>query len=413
MITRDEADRLRDQLLAVLAEDAHNTQRLLARLESMTHETGIGAHAALLLILTHQAFDESEARRHWGAILAHREQLSTALGRDAGVRVAILDYFMNINRHLVQPTLIDLEMLETSEKPGSEDKLTGLQTDRMLRNAVQAELRRARRYRQKAALVLFDLDDFAEVNARLGRLVGDRLLRETAILLSNNSRDIDLAARPGDDQFAVLLPETDRNGAMLVAERFRREVDEFFSRREGGGKPIRLTVSAGVACYPDDAASPETLLEYVGRALYQAKALGKNVVQAYQPERRRYLRFELEPGRFEVEVLNPPDRSRGRPRNLSRNGILFTSPEALEVGEEIEIRLVDSAGEAATGSLRIRGWVVRLEELPEPQVPPLTTDTVDDRFEVGVAFDLDWDESTDDLLDFLERVQSQQGDQRS
>ena len=303
-------------------------------------------------------------------------------------------------------------MLEASETPSSEDKLTGLQTDRMLRNAVQTELRRARRYRQKAALVLFDLDNFADVNARLGRLVGDRLLRETAILLSNNSRDIDLAARPGDDEFAVLLPEADRNGAVLVAERFRREVDEFFSRREGAGKPIGLTVSAGVACYPDDASSPETLLENVAMALYQAKALGKNVVHAYQPERRRYLRFDLEPGRFEVEVLSPPDRRLGRTRNLSRNGILFTSPEALDVGEEIEIRLLDSAGEAATRSLRIRGLVVRLEELPEPQTPPLTTDTVDDRYEVGVAYDLDGGASTDDLFDFLQQ-QSRQGGQRS
>ena len=69
--------------------------------------------------------------------------------------------------------------------------------------------------------------------------------------------------------------------------------------------------------------------------------MGKNAVQLFHPERRRYLRFELEPGRFEVEVLAPPNHAPGRLCNLSRNGILFASPEALQVGEEIEIRVAD------------------------------------------------------------------------
>lgn len=84
MITREEAEGLRDRLLAVLEEDAHNTQRLVARLDAIGRESGVGAHAALLLILTHLSFEEEEARRHWEAILRHREELSTALARDAG-----------------------------------------------------------------------------------------------------------------------------------------------------------------------------------------------------------------------------------------------------------------------------------------------------------------------------------------
>ena len=106
-------------------------------------------------------------------------------------------------------------------------------------------------------------------------LVGDRLLREVAILLNNNVRDIDVAARLGEDEMALLLPETDRNAALSVAERFRQEMEEFFATRESGGKPVNLTVSAGVACYPDDAATPEALLERAAQALYQAKAMGR------------------------------------------------------------------------------------------------------------------------------------------
>ena len=91
MITRDEAERLREDLLKVLDEDAHNAQRLLGRLESISRESGIGAHAALLLILTHLGFDEETARRHWARILDHRTEMVRSLGRDAGIRVAVLE----------------------------------------------------------------------------------------------------------------------------------------------------------------------------------------------------------------------------------------------------------------------------------------------------------------------------------
>jgi diguanylate cyclase (GGDEF)-like protein len=377
MITREEADRLRGELLAVLEEDATNAQRLAARLDSITEESGVGAHAALLLILTHLPFEDNEARTHWQSILAHRDEMSRRLGRDAGVRVAALDYFMNVNRKLVEPTLIDLEMRESPRSNGATDPMTGLVGDRRFRAALQAELRRARRYRQEAAVVVVDVDDFAAINERFGELVADRLLRELAILLNNNVRDIDLAARLGEDELALLLPETGRNAALSVAERFRVEAESYFATRESGGQAVGLTVSAGVACYPHDAATPEALLERAAQALYLAKAEGRNRVDLFHPERRRYMRFELDPERFELEVLAPVDRSPGRIRNYSRNGVLFSSPEPLEVGETVEIRVIDTECPPDEEPPRIRGRVVRLEELPDG----------DWRYEIGLALD--------------------------
>jgi diguanylate cyclase (GGDEF)-like protein len=242
------------------------------------------------------------------------------------------DYFVNVNRRLAQPVLIDLEMFEAGPRAASVDSLTGLATDRAFRGALQGELRRAKRYGLTVPVVLFDLDDFARVNREFGQLVGDRLLREVGILLHNKIRDIDLAARPGEYEMALILPETDRNGALLVAERFRWEVESHFARREAGGRPDGLTISAGVACYPEDARAPEALLDRAAQALYRAKAQGKNSVQAFEPERRRFLRFDLDPTRVEVEVLAPRDLGRAVPRNLCRSGIVFGSPEPLEVG---------------------------------------------------------------------------------
>lgn len=407
MITRAEAERLREQLLAVLAEDVRNTELLLSRLDSIMKETGIGAHAALLLILTHLAFEDGEARRHWEAVLEHRQRISEALRRDVGVRVAVLDYFLNVNRRLVRPTLIELEMYEA---PYPVDPLTGLASDRMFRAAVQNETRRAKRYRQRVSVALFDLDDFSGVNEAVGELVADRLLKEAAIVLHNKVRDIDVVARPGEDELAVVLPETDRNGALLAAERFRREVESHFSYREAAGRRVHLTVSGGVASYPEDAGTPETLLEHAARALYQAKASGKNTIHVYHAERRRFLRVDLWAGHFEVEVLSPRKMSAGHARNLSPNGIVFTSFEALNVGEEIEIRVVSATGDAVSRSPRLRGRVVRLEELPDvsPQPAGAATpqDPLPDRFEIGMALDLDSGQGEQNLMEFLEKART-------
>jgi diguanylate cyclase (GGDEF)-like protein len=394
VITREEAAHLKDQLLQLLAEDTRNTERLLARLDAISKESGIGAHAALLLILTQLAFDEADGRAHWEAILAHRHALSLALGRDTGLRVAVLDYFMNVNKRLVSPTLIDVAMEEAAPRADA-DPLTGLAGDRAFRIALQGELRRARRYGHAVAIAIFDLDRFGEVNARVGRLVADRLLREAAMLLGNKIRDIDAAARPGEDELAVLLPQTDRNGAFLVAERFRREVESHFRRRDAGGHPADLTVSGGVAAYPDDGMDAEALVARAAQALYQAKGSGKNSVLVHSPERRRYLRFDLHTRRCEIEVLAPRDAGAGSMRNLSRNGLLFASPEPLEVGEDVEIRLECGGVVAPSRVLTIRGRVVRLEEVPSGD---------DDRFEVGVAFDLDGGKGEQDLLEFLEHA---------
>lgn len=393
-MSADRTKTLREELLAILAEDAHNTKRLSDRLDSLGCETGIGAHAALLLILTHKNFPDDEAQLHWTMIVERQQEMSAALSREVGVRVAALDYFVNVNRQLVQPALIDVELLESSLQSANLDPLTGLASERTFRTAVSNELRRSRRYTLDAAVVRFDLDDFAALNDQLGALIADRVLREAAMLLNNKVRDIDLVARCRSDELVLLLPETDRNGALLVAERCRAAIDEFFRNEFASRPPTNLTISGGVAAYPADAQTPEDLLARAARALYQAKAAGKNLIELHQDERRRYLRFDLEPGRFELEILAPPAADPRALLNVSREGLLFASPETIDVGERIELRLL--AGEPDSPVLR--GNVVRLEELPE------NDGSGSDRFDIGVVFDMPGAPSRQALLSFLERA---------
>ena len=240
----------REEMLALLAEDPHNTKRLCERLDSIERETGVGAHAALLMILTRKNFPDDEAQLHWSLIVERQKEMSEALSRDVGVRVAALDYFVNVNRQLVQPALIDFELLESPGLNATLDPLTGLASERTFRTAVSNELRRSRRYTLDAAVVLFDLDEFAALNDQLGTLIADRILREAAILLSNKVRDIDLVARCRSDELVLLLPETDRNGALLVGERCRAAIEEFFANEFASRPATNLTISGGVAAYP-------------------------------------------------------------------------------------------------------------------------------------------------------------------
>lgn len=398
MIGREEAAALRVQLLELLQEDAHNTERLVKRLDELTWESGISAHAALLLILTRLPFDDAEARRHWEAILRHREETSGAMGRDVGLRVAILDYFVNVNRRLKRPAIIDLKFLDEAGRASGIDTLTGLADERAFRGAVQAELRRAKRYGQAVAVAVFDLDDFRIVRDQVGGLVADRLLRETAMVMSNAVRDIDFAARPGEDEFSILLPQTDRYGGYLVAERCRAAIEAHFTRREVGGRSLDLRATGGVASYPLDARAPDDLLARAAQALYEAKASGKNTVRTHTAERRRYIRFDVPPDRCEVEVVAPRPLPHVVMPNLGPGGLLLESPEPLEVGETVILR-VNGGG---AGTLRMLGRVVRVEEMPPRQDP--TDGPNPEGFEIGIAFLAAEGDAERTILEFLERM---------
>ena len=151
------------------------------------------------------------------------------------------------------------------------DELTGLANRRHFTATLNAELGRAERFDTPLALLLCDLDGLKSVNDRFGHPAGDKVLRAFARALQRSVRRIDLAARIGGDEFAVLLPQTDTEGAAQVAERMRAEL------RLEQGLPERVTASYGVSHYPQ-AHSAEELLIAADVCLYQAKEGGRDKV---------------------------------------------------------------------------------------------------------------------------------------
>jgi diguanylate cyclase (GGDEF)-like protein len=158
------------------------------------------------------------------------------------------------------------------------DGLTGLANRRSCEDTLAAELSRAERYPAPLAVVLADLDDFKDVNDRFGHQAGDVVLREFAALLRENLRDIDLAGRWGGEEFLLLLPGTDLEGAARVAERVRQALHHRILLSVEG-EPIPVTASFGVAEYPAADSAP-ALFAAADAALYEAKRQGKNRVSA-------------------------------------------------------------------------------------------------------------------------------------
>ncbi len=169
------------------------------------------------------------------------------------------------------------------------DPLTGLRNVRYFYDTIEREVKRASRYGEVFSVVIFDIDNFKDVNDTYGHQTGDDVLKELAGILKGQCRRADVLARYGGEEFVMLLPRTDRDSALQVAERIREAVQRHtFSEeallRDGMKKALKITISGGVATFPEDGQTVRELLYRADMALYRAKALGKARVECWKKE---------------------------------------------------------------------------------------------------------------------------------
>ncbi len=165
-----------------------------------------------------------------------------------------------------------------AERLSQTDDLTKLHNARYLRQYLVNELKRARRYGSQVTAFFLDLDDFKQVNDCHGHLVGSHVLMEMAGVILASVRDTDVVSRYGGDEFVVVLPETDLDMGLRVAERVRERICAHHFNG-GRGMRLRLTASFGVASFPAHAQSPQQLVARADAAMYEAKASSKNCVR--------------------------------------------------------------------------------------------------------------------------------------
>jgi diguanylate cyclase (GGDEF)-like protein/PAS domain S-box-containing protein len=203
-----------------------------------------------------------DGTRYWGSVLLVPMQLQA--GQERRYTLVIRD--ISDQR----------ESMEAYRRESACDHLTGIANRRTFFDAAELELMRWRRMPRPLSLVMIDADHFKRINDRHGHAAGDAVLRDLASLMTRTFRQVDVVARIGGEEFAVLLPSTALGPALGVAERLRQAVTESVVDYEG--RRLHYTVSAGVATMDGTIADIGELLKRADKALYAAKAAGRNLV---------------------------------------------------------------------------------------------------------------------------------------
>lgn len=159
------------------------------------------------------------------------------------------------------------------------DALTGVYTRRYSLERLQEEVQRSAARKSQMVFLMLDVDHFKKVNDQYGHLTGDEVLKEVGNLLRENVREIDIAGRYGGEEFSVVLPDTDTQGAMLVAERIRQAAEKRVIKAYDA--TVRITVSIGMSAFPNDGKLPVELIDKADWALYRAKSQGRNRTIAF------------------------------------------------------------------------------------------------------------------------------------
>ncbi|MBU2495111.1 MAG: sensor domain-containing diguanylate cyclase [Candidatus Omnitrophota bacterium] len=158
------------------------------------------------------------------------------------------------------------------------DGLTGLYNHRHFQKILGDDLNRSSRYKHSLSLLMLDIDFFKDYNDTFGHPTGDAVLAAVARIIQINIRNTDFAARYGGEEFCMILTETEKSGALLKAEEIRRRIEENQFLNEKKQPTKNLTVSIGVAGFPEDAISKEALIKKADEALYRSKKEGRNRV---------------------------------------------------------------------------------------------------------------------------------------
>jgi diguanylate cyclase (GGDEF)-like protein len=191
---------------------------------------------------------------------------------------------LGILSNMLAVAISNATMYENIRQMSYTDAMTGLHNYRYFELRLKEEIARARREGTHISLLILDVDYFKNYNDTLGHPAGDEVLRKVGKILQSSVRDNDIVARYGGEEFAIILSGAEKNGAVKLAERIREKVEEAAFYKEEIQPNNKLTISLGVATFPDDALNEVELVHNADKALYQAKNAGRNKVVAYTEE---------------------------------------------------------------------------------------------------------------------------------
>ena len=353
---------VRGRVLAALAEDPGSEAALTAALDRET-DADPGPEQRVVAALLGLRCGAGEAAGLLAEALERREAWSQTGGRPVPLRAALIEALLAGNRRRAEPLDLAVRVRRSAPARGIADAATTVSSPAALLAALQAETRRARRFRQPAVVAHLHIDGRDDLLESAGAVALERRLGEVALTVRNEIRDVDWVARRPDGDFILFLAATDRFGGGLVGQRLRAKL-------AGDGTTGRrgLSASLGLAVFPEDGRTGAELLAAAERGMFRARSAGGNGIAIPDlPGGRRLLR--LADDRLRVVVRLLPRGAVAVPADAGE-GVLFHSTVAYEVGTLVELDCIEVEGMRRA---RVTGRVVRLEERPTGG------------FEIGVA----------------------------
>ncbi|MCP4105974.1 MAG: diguanylate cyclase [Desulfobacteraceae bacterium] len=348
---------IRNSVLQCLYEFVNDDEKLIHELDHVIEKEGSQAYSIIFHVLTHLDLEHDKAAECWHEVLAHREIMSTSMGRKINLRTAICDYFCSINKSLKNPKVVELHIFESKANISKYDYLTGLYTRGAFDGSLLREIARSKRHKTETSVLFFDIDDFKRINDTFGHLAGDLVLKKLSRVIIDEIRTEDIAGRYGGEEIVLIFPETGKIKGLVVGERIREKVEQMDFEYEG--HPIQVTLSGGLASFPADANNGTNLVKCADDALYKAKSYGKNNIVLYSQDRRRYFRLDFSSEINVAKIGFSDDLTiRATTKNISISGILFESEFALDIGTRLQLSIPIPTFDEP---LSIIGIVIRVE----------------------------------------------------
>jgi len=368
-VAKNQEGQIQSEIIKLLLRDSRDREKFFRKVERLEDRFGNEIYPSLLFTTAHLEFEKRTAKKHWREIFGHWGKMCRYIKREVDFRVALLDYFIDINKRIKNPKIVEIKIFQKTQQETYIDELTQLYNYRYFMNVLDYEIARSNRYHAPLSLVMFDVDDFKHYNDTNGHLTGNKSLKKLAQIIKKSVRKVDIVTRYGGEEFAMILPETNKEGGLVISERIRKKVERS-AFIKGEKQPLkRFTISGGLATFKVDAKTGADLIKKADQTLYRAKALGKNQVAMYMEERREFERVDAHLiGRLTV-ASNTGDIF--VVQNISEGGFLFEFHKAIPVGTILHLSL-NLPGRKTP--IQCKAKIRRLEELQKNR-----------KYEIGVS----------------------------
>lgn len=228
----------------------------------------------LIFLLTGLSFEEETARSLWEEIEKYHKNIVSVLGRNIHISATVVDYMFRVKNYLKNPSVFDLVLMEKIKNATLQDFFTGLYKGSFFEEFVKKEINRSKRHGHCFSVVLFIVNGVESIYLSGNVSVATKIIVEVGSIVKNLKRSEDMGFRFSSSKFGVILPHTDKKGAILFSRRLMMELSN--SILNTSGLIFGISISLGIQSFPEDGSDAQTLLSNVEKACYKAKIMGPN-----------------------------------------------------------------------------------------------------------------------------------------